>query len=119
MSLDVYLVHPETGDYAELDDSLNITGNLCKLARQLGIVDVIWSPEETIGIFKNPNKVTGLEMLPSLYRAHKLVVDSKISGVHDDLLPSNSWGSHASFIKFLSNYIKACALYPDYIIRTN
>jgi hypothetical protein len=82
----------------------NITHNLIAIAKEAGIYQACWRPEE-IGITKAEQLIEplrkGLELLraePDKFRA---------------LNPSNGWGDYDGFIGWVERYLAACEAYPD------
>lgn len=104
MSLDVYLeVIKPTAIY-----SANITHNLNKMAREAGIYEALWRPDE-IGITKAHQLIApltdGLARLraePDKYRAFN---------------PPNGWGSYEGLVRFVEDYLNACGMEPDADVR--
>lgn len=101
MSLDVCLSR-ECCD-AELY-SANITHNLGEMARQAGLYDAMWRPEEC-GITKASQLVEvlerGLKLLrekPEHFRAFNA---------------PNGWGKYKHLVPFVEGYLEACREHPD------
>lgn len=100
MSLDVYLVRNQPVNVFDA----NITHNLIAMAKEAGIYQACWRPEE-IGITKAEQLIeplrAGLERLraePDKFRA---------------LNPSNGWGDYDGFIGWVERYLAACIEFPD------
>ncbi len=118
MSLDVYLYgpvseepcecrecyHEHTRKVRETHYSANITHNLNPMADAAGIYKHLWRPDE-IGISRASDLIQplidGLRLLrsePDRFKAYN---------------PSNGWGSYDGLIRFVQEYVAACASYPD------
>jgi hypothetical protein len=100
VSLDVYL---SAVRQTTIYDS-NITHNLGAMAKEAGIYEHLWRPDE-IGITKAAQLVeplrSGLELLrsdPARFEKHNA---------------SNGWGMYKHFVPFVENYLKACEENPD------
>ncbi len=100
MSLDITLkaVRPTTVFEA------NITHNLVAMAREAGIYEACWRPEE-IGITKAAqlieplrNGIAQMKADPERFKKHN---------------PSNGWGSYERFLPWLEQYLAACEANPD------
>jgi len=94
------------GDDEDSDEvySANITHNLSVMAREAGIYECLWRPEE-IGVTHARQLVQpleeGLEKLkqdPVRFRSFN---------------PENGWGNYEGLIRFVENYLNACKEYPD------
>ncbi|OWK39481.1 hypothetical protein [Fimbriiglobus ruber] len=106
MSLNVYLekVQPTTIYEA------NITHNLGRMAREAGIYEALWRPEE-IGITKAVQLIepmtTGLALLksdPARFEAFN---------------SPNGWGMYKNFAPFVGKYLEACRECPDATVRAS
>lgn len=82
----------------------NITHNMAKMAKEAGIYEVLWTPQE-IGITRAGKLVRplldGLTLLkdaPERFRVHN---------------PTNGWGSYEVLVQFVADYLAACLKYPD------
>lgn len=100
MSLDVYLKRvQETEVYWA-----NITHNLWRMAKEAGIYECLWRPEE-FGISQAHELVEplreGLALLKSDPARFKKF-DSP-----------NGWGLYENFVPFVEQYLAACEQYPD------
>ena len=124
MSLDVYLEagagsrecvcdqcgHAHTNVNIVEEYNANITHNLKNMAREAGIYDVLWQPEE-LGLRKAqgliPPLVVGLARLKS--EPERFVSYN----------PSNGWGNYAGLVEFVENYLAACRAFPDADVRVS
>jgi hypothetical protein len=116
MSLDVYLKRKKWISYdagktlIEEEETVydaNITNNLGKMAREAGIYEAIWRPEE-IG------KIKASEIVELLENG---LTDLKARPEHFKTFNSpNGWGTYEDFVPFLEKYLEACKEYPDAII---
>ena len=106
MSLDVYLtaVRPTTVY------SSNITHNLGRMAKEAGIYEHLWRPEE-IGVTKAEQLIeplkAGLTLLmsdPDRFKAFNA---------------ENGWGLYEHFVPFVRAYIGACEENPDATIEVS
>jgi len=106
MSLDVYLDTKKCeccGRFDRLFGS-NITHNLGIMAKEAGIYDIVWRPDENnitqakqlIGALKNAIK--SMEDDPERYKKYN---------------PENGWGSYDGFLKWLKEYLMACEENPE------
>ena len=87
----------------------NITHNLIPMAKEAGIYEALWRPEE-IGITKAKQLIEpltkGLELLKS---------DPKR---FESLNPDNGWGSYVGFVPWVGKYLSACVEYPEADVMT-
>jgi len=100
MSLDVYLsAIRETNVY-----SSNITHNLGAMAKEAGIYEALWRPEE-IGITKAEQLIEplteGLNLLKSNPKRF------------EEFNAENGWGRYEYLVKFVYAYLDACKENPD------
>ena len=86
----------------------NITHNLGRMARQAGIYEALWCPEE-LGIYEARQLIVplsrGLETLkdePDHFRKFN---------------PENGWGNYEGLVKFVEKYKEACIENPDAEVR--
>ena len=118
MSLDVYLRGPAEqvactcshcwDDHMREDREeffqANITHNLNKMAREAGIYEACWRPEE-IGITKAEQLIEPLE-----HGIERLKAEPER---FKQFNPSNGWGDYDGFIQWLENYLAACIEHPN------
>lgn len=119
MSLDVYLnrkmylSYDEGKTYSEDYEQVycaNITHNLNIMAREAGIYEALWRPEE-IGANKASEIVELLE---------NGLADLKARPEHFKTFNSpNGWGMYEHFVPFVEKYLNACKEYPDAIIEVS
>lgn len=113
------MLHPTLKPVAVTEDVIesdvvfsgNITHNLGAMAKEAGLYEVLWRPEEDKSITKAGDLVevlsVGLRTLnndPQRYRA---------------LNPDNGWGTYDILIKFVSEYLLACIMYPEATIEAS
>lgn len=82
----------------------NITHNLNRMAKEAGIYEYLWRPDE-IGITKAKDLIEPLSK--GLYAL----------GINPErykrLNPSNGWGTYEGLVEFVANYLHACQQYPE------
>lgn len=101
---------PESEDPSNDVYSANITHNLGRMAREAGIYEPLWRPDE-IGVTKARQLVTPLrEGLGLLRRAPERF---------KTLNPENGWGDYDGFVQFVERYLAACEEYPDADVRVS
>lgn len=100
MSLDVTLTAPH-GDEVYWS---NITHNLNKMAREIGIYKELWYPDE-IGITKASQLIE-----PLLAGLMEMV---KRPTHFQQFNSPNGWGMYHNFLPWVSNYLEACINNPD------
>lgn len=115
MSLDIYFMDSVTEEYLEIIGNTNITHNLNIIAQELGFYEILWRPDETVGLFKDPKNILASEILPYYLKAYITILEKGESVKH--LLPSNGWGTLECFHRVLSTCIFMCTKYPAAIIR--
>lgn len=100
MSLDFYLTRVQE---TQVFDA-NITHNLGEMARQAGIYQALWRPEE-LGI------KTASELVPILEEGLlKLESDPHHYKKFDS---PNGWGTYKHFVPFVRKVLEACKEFPD------
>lgn len=82
----------------------NITHNLGKMAREAGIYEALWRPEE-IGITKASQLIEPLQAGLIMLQAEPERFTT--------LNPENGWGSYEGLVDFVVEYLNACLRYPD------
>ena len=90
--------------------SANITHNLGPMARQAGIYEALWRPEEK-------NYYCGKDLIEPLTKGLALLTSDPER--FKALNPSNGWGSYDGFVAFVAKYLEACAEHPDAVINVN
>lgn len=99
MSLDIYL----KGEDGEVVFWTNITHNLGKMAKEAGIYDCLWRPDEhgmaTAAQVAEP-LATGLDLLERNQSRFKRF-DAP-----------NGWGKLSDFLPFCAEYLAACRQHP-------
>lgn len=118
MSLDVYLSygvatepcacsrcgHSHTYETSAWSYDANITHNLGRMAREAGIYEPLWRPDE-VGI-------THARQLIEPLRAG--LVRLKANPEHyKQFNPPNGWGSYDRFVPWIEEYLAACESCPD------
>jgi hypothetical protein len=100
MSLSLYLYEIKEVDVFDN----NITHNLGKMAKEAGIYEVLWRPEE-IGIDKASDMIPflekGVETLKSDPERFK------------KFNPENRWGNYEGLLGFAVDTLAACKEHPD------
>ena len=114
MSLDVYLVLPESIACPHCGGSVpqpgkrhvfdsNVTHNLAPMAEEAGIYKALWRPEE-IGV------KTAADLIP--YLAAGLLVLRNDPAHFGRFNPKNGWGSYEGFVPWVQSYLDACREFP-------
>lgn len=96
------VVVASTGEDYEVYSS-NITHNLGKMAREAGIYDALWRPDENgieIAYQLIESLLTGLKRLKAEPEHFK------------QFNPANGWGDYDGLVRFTENYLEACQAYP-------
>ena len=119
MSLDVYLTrkrwisYDEGKTYEEDEDELfsaNITHNLVGMAKEAGIYEVCWRPENI------PN-VKAKDIIPTL---EKGLSDMKARPEHYKKFDNpNGWGLYVHFVPWLEAYLHQCKLLPEALVSAS
>ncbi|OWK35178.1 hypothetical protein [Fimbriiglobus ruber] len=106
MSLNIYLekVQPTTIYEA------NITHNLGRMAREAGIYEALWRPEE-IGITKAEQLIEPLTKGLALLKSDPARFEAFNS--------PNGWGMYNHFVPFVEKYLEACRECPDATVRAS
>jgi len=114
MSLDVYLIaEADTGasePYQVQVYEANITHNLNRMAKEAGIYEELWRPDE-IGI------THACELIrPLRSGANAMYLDPPR---FQALNPENGWGSYDDFLPWLEKYIAACQEHPKTKVKVS
>jgi hypothetical protein len=104
MSLDVYLTVTKPTVLFER----NITHNLGKMAREAGIYEALWRPEEI-------NVTTAEQLVPLLTAGLETLQGNPIH--FRKFNPENGWGNYEGLVKFVEKYLEACIVHPDAEVR--
>ena len=107
MMIDNYCAHCRRGDEVF---SQNITHNLAKMAEFAGCYAAVWRPDE------NGFELAS-QMIPVLKSALIKLVEEKEAAMKFN--PENGWGSYGRLVNFLTEYLTACKMYPNAIIKVD
>ena len=105
MSLDVYLTKNGNELY-----SRNITHNLGVMAREAGIYQCLWRPEE-VGL-----TLAG-QLVEPLTKGVLLLATEKAR--FEKFNAPNGWGLWEHFLPFCADYLQACKDYPDATVNVS
>lgn len=83
--------------------SANITHNLGRMAREAGLYEALWRPDE-IGLTHAEQLVAPLQEGLALLREEP--------GRFRQLTPPNGWGSYEALVIFVEQYLAACLKWP-------
>ena len=100
MSLDVRLTKVQPCEVY----SSNITHNLAPMAKEAGIYEHLWRPDE-IGITKASQLIGPLKAGLALMKSDRPRFET--------FNAPNGWGMYEHFLPFVERYIQACEEYPD------
>jgi len=117
MSLDIYLEGPEVEVECVCDCghkhtaktrpehySANITHNLAPMAKEAGIYEILWQPNE------HDSKFARRLIVPLTAGLQKLQEDPER---FKKLNAANGWGTYENLVEFVKRYLQACKNYPD------
>jgi hypothetical protein len=90
--------------------SLKATHNLVPMAKEAGLYNFLWHPEE-IGISLASQLIDPLE--EGIIRLKATPEKFK------KLNPPNGWGSYEGFVKFCESVLRVCRNYPDSTIEAD
>jgi hypothetical protein len=119
MSLDVWLkkegktkiICPHcNSEYGEHNNDLfeaNITHNLGRMAKEAGIYEHLWNPDE-VGI------KTAAELIQPLTNGLELMKSDPER--FKKFNAKNGWGTYDQFIPWIEEYLEACKEYPEALI---
>lgn len=105
MSLDVYLTERGQEVYWA-----NITHNLGRMAREAGIYECLWRPDE-YGI-KRARQI----IRPLRIGLAKMVVDR---AKYEAFNAENGWGTWKNFVPWCADYLQACRDHPKAEVRVS
>ncbi len=84
--------------------SANITHNLGQMAREAGVYQVLWRPEES-------GCATAADAIPILREG---LARLKADPTHfSQFNPENGWGDYSGFVQFVERALAACERNPD------
>jgi hypothetical protein len=81
----------------------NITHNLNTMAREAGIYEALWRPEEI-------DITTAEQLIEPLRAGLKRLQDNPDH--YCQFNPGNGWGSYEGLVKFVEEYLAACIKWP-------
>lgn len=82
----------------------NITHNLASMAREAGIYEMCWKPEEL--------NITHAHQLIPLLRGG--LINLKLYPERFKAFnPENGWGNYEGLVEFMTNYLNACEAHPQ------
>ena len=118
MSLDFYLEEPVICQHCGHEQDKggeevywrNITHNLGKMAKAVGVYEALWRPDEHG--YKKAGQIIGRlnEGIQNLYAHRKKC---------EELNPSNGWGDYNGFVEFVKATRDACEQHPNALIRVS
>jgi hypothetical protein len=88
----------------------NITHNLGAMAREAGIYQHLWRPEE-LSIAK------ASQLIDPLWTGLCELIGNRKK--YEEFNPSNGWGDYEGLVAFVRAYWEACKEYPDAIISVS
>lgn len=96
-------------DYSDAQlASLNITHNLNRMAKAIGLYEILWPP-------KSADTVIAARMIPLLENGIKeLEADLEKYKVYD---APNGWGRYDDFLGFCKELLQRCLEYPDALVE--
>lgn len=106
MSLDFYLMQDDERVF-----SANMTHNLTTMADKAGIYEVLWRPEEKLGITK------AKECIPFLQKGLVYLVCNR--RVCEAFNSPNGWGMYEHFVPFVLEVLTACCDYPEATVEVS
>jgi hypothetical protein len=106
MSLDVYLEGPEGQELY----SANITHNLGRMAKEAGIYECLWRPDE--------HGITHARQIIEPLSAGVVLLATQKSRFEEFNSP-NGWGLWKHFVPFCMDYLQACRDNPDAVVRVS
>lgn len=109
MSLDIWLTDVNSTDGSALWGR-NITHNVGKIARAVGVYTCIWRPEDSNVTRAGDNIIQLRTAISALILNYDYL---------STLNPENGWGNLDQLIDFVIEYHKACMKYPDALIEVS
>lgn len=100
MSLDVWLMKAKPTEVY----SANITHNLNRMAREAGIYEACWRPEEKDYKYAR-------DIIPILEEGLRKMKEDPDH--YKTFNASNGWGSYDNFVPWVERYLNACKENPD------
>ena len=112
MSLDVTLSPPSCPCCGKSDEDWgsNITHNLGAMAREAGIYEACWRPEE-IGITKAAQLIEPLRAGIALMKSDRPRFEKHNA--------ANGWGLYKHFLPWLEAYLAACEAHPEWKVTVS
>lgn len=113
MSLDIWLEMPlATGneEYIAVLYEANITHNLNNMAKEAGLYEIMWRPDE-IGVRFARDAVYQLE------EGIKYMLEHKVELM--PFTPDNGWGSYEGLLRVAQEFCEACYRYPNALIKVS
>lgn len=102
--------HKHRRKYRECFYDANITHNLGAMAREAGIYQHCWRPDE-IGVTKANQLIEPLSAGLALLQSDRKRFEA--------FNATNGWGKYEHFVPFVSQYLSACMEYPDADVRVS
>lgn len=87
----------------------NITHNMCRMADEVGIYEVLWRPEQ-VGITHAHALIEPLRQ-----GLARLLDEEERLQVFN---PENGWGNHEVLVNFVRSYLEACETFPMATVKT-
>jgi len=103
MSLDVQLI-VETEATKEVVFDRNITHNLATMAKEAGLYEALWRPEEI-----KAQKASHLT--PFLQKGLAELEDNRVK--YEAFNPPNGWGNYDHLVDLAKDYLQHCRMFPD------
>ena len=86
----------------------NITHNLGKMAKHVGVYNHLWKPDDVGVIYAN-------ELIFPLRKGiHQMKINPD---KYKEFNPDNGWGTYENLLELMENYLNKCYEYPDSIIQ--
>lgn len=110
MSLHVYMLCPCCGNDVAAESYRNITHNLVPMAKEAGLYECLWRPDE----YGFPNAEDLVEPLRKGLRFLRLQQDKCRA-----LNPSNGWGTYEGLVRFCEELLAECRDHPSSVVRVS